>query len=211
MDRKLQHIAICGNIGSGKTTLTLKLARHYGWAPLTESVDDNPYLADFYADMKMWAFHVQVYFLSNRFSQVSRMREKPGVTIQDRTIYEDAYIFAANLHESGFMSSRDYQCYKQVFNSMIGIVKPPEILIYLKAEVGKLIRQIKRRGRDYERAISPEYLSNLNRLYDEWIMNYRLGPLLVVDVDHLEFENEEPGFENIVQKVDAILKNYEFR
>ena len=204
---RLQHIAICGNIGSGKTTLTLKLAKHYGWTPLTESVDDNPYLEDFYADMKKWAFHVQVYFLSSRFSQISQIREKPGVTVQDRTLYEDAYVFAANLHESGLMSSRDYQCYLQIFNSMHRSVKPPELLIYLKADVPKLMRQIEKRGRDYEKAISPEYLANLNRRYNTWIANYRPGLLLEIEVNHLDFENEEADFKSIVHAVDRVLRN----
>lgn len=207
MANRIQHIAICGNIGSGKTTLTLKLAGYYGWTSLTESADDNPYLEDFYADMKKWAFHVQVHFLSSRFSQVSQIREKPGVTVQDRTLYEDAYVFAANLHDSGFMSSRDYSCYLQIFDAMHRMVKPPELLIYLKADTSKLLRQIQKRGRNFEKAISLEYLVNLNRRYSAWTGSYHLGRLLEIDVNDLDFENDEDDFEKIVCEVDRVLRN----
>jgi len=204
---KPQHIAVCGNIGSGKTTLTAKLAKHYGWQPLFESVDDNPYLRDFYQDMKRWSYHVQIYFLNTRFKQVHQIRGSERTTIQDRTIYEDAYIFAANLHRSGFISDRDYQSYLDLFNSMINFVRPPDLLIYLKADIPKLVRQIEKRGRDYEYSISLEYLKNLNEYYEEWIGNYRDGKLLIIDVNDLDFVANIEDFSYIVNRVDLELNN----
>ncbi len=204
---KPQHIAVCGNIGSGKTTLTAKLAKHYGWQPLFESVDDNPYLRDFYQDMKRWSYHVQIYFLNTRFKQVHQIRGSERTTIQDRTIYEDAYIFAANLHRSGFISDRDYQSYLDLFNSMINFVRPPDLLIYLKADIPKLVRQIEKRGRDYEYSISLEYLKNLNEHYEEWIGNYRDGKLLIIDVNDLDFVANIEDFSYIVNRVDLELNN----
>ena len=161
------HIAVSGNIGSGKTTLTEKLALHYKWTPQYESVDENPYLKDFYEDMHRWAFHLQVYFLNSRFNQVKQIRASEQTIIQDRTIYEDAYIFAANLYESGMISERDYQNYLNLFESMIHFVEPPDILIYLKADVPKLVAQIQKRGRDFENLIRLEYLQNLNTYYND--------------------------------------------
>ena len=201
------HIAICGNIGSGKSTLTAKLAEHFGWHPLFESVEDNPYLRDFYHDMTRWAFHVQIYFLNTRFKQVHEIQSSRLNTIQDRTIYEDAYIFAANLHRSGHISERDYQSYLDIFHSMINFVQPPDLLIYLKADIPKLVQQIEKRGRDYEYAIRLDYLKNLNEHYENWINNYRLGKLLTVDVNNLDFVANIEDFAFIVNRVDLQLNN----
>ena len=203
----LKHIAICGNIGSGKTTLTEKLARHYGWNPLYESVDNNPYLRDFYQDMTKWAFHVQIYFLNSRFKQINDIYGSEKPTIQDRTIYEDAYIFAANLHQSGHITDRDYQSYLDIFNSMISFVKPPDLLIYLKADIPKLVRQIEKRGRDFEYSIRLDYLRKLNKQYENWIRNYKDGKLLIIDVNHLDFVESIDDFSFIVNKVDLELNN----
>jgi deoxyadenosine/deoxycytidine kinase len=202
-----KHIAICGNIGSGKTTLTGKLAKHFGWEPLFESVDDNPYLRDFYEDMPRWAFHVQVYFLNTRFKQVQLIRASPKSTVQDRTIYEDAYIFAANLHTSGYISDRDYQSYLDIFHSMISMVQPPDLLIYLRADIPKLVKQIEKRGRDYEYAIRLDYLRHLNAHYEDWISQYKLGKLLIIDVNDLDFVRSIDDFASIVNRVDLELNN----
>ena len=163
------HLAVSGNIGSGKTTLTEKLAKHYGWSAEFEAVDDNPYLPDFYEDMKRWSFHLQVYFLNSRFNQIKKIQESTISTIQDRTIYEDAYIFAANLYKSNLLSERDYANYKSLFDSMIAHVKAPDLLIYLKADIPKLVGQIEKRGRTYETAMRIDYLKNLNSHYEEWM------------------------------------------
>lgn len=202
-----RHIAICGNIGSGKTTLTSKLAKHYGCRALFESVDDNPYLRDFYSDMHRWAFHVQIYFLNSRFKQVHEIRTSAQSTIQDRTIYEDAYIFAANLRSSGFISERDYESYLDIFRSMIQFVQPPDLLIYLRADIPKLVRQIEMRGRDYEYAIRLDYLKNLNQHYENWISNYNHGKLLIIDVNNLDFVKNIEDFSDIVNRVDLELNN----
>jgi deoxyadenosine/deoxycytidine kinase len=207
VQKKLQHIAICGNIGCGKTTLTEKLSKHYGWQALYEAVDQNPYMRDFYEDMPRWAFHVQIVFLNSRFKQVNEIRDNNRTTIQDRTIYEDAYIFASNLHKSGFMSDRDYESYHDIFNSMIRIVPPPDLLIYLKADIPKLVRQIQKRGRDYEYAIRLDYLKNLNEHYEKWIGGYKLGKLLIIDVNDLDFVANVEDFSTIVSKVDLEISN----
>ncbi len=204
---KLQHIAICGNIGSGKTTLAEKLAKHYGWIPLYESVDHNPYLRDFYEDMTRWAFHLQIYFLNSRFSQVNQIRENKRPTIQDRTIYEDAYIFAANLHQSGHISHRDYRSYLDIFESMIRYVQPPDLLIYLKADIPKLVEQIAKRGRDFEYAIRLDYLRNLNEHYENWISKYTLGKLLIIDVNKMDFVENTDDFSGVVGKIDLELNS----
>lgn len=207
VQKKLQHIAICGNIGSGKTTLTAKLAKHYGWQALFEAVDDNPYMRDFYEEMTRWAFHVQIHFLNSRFKQVNEIRDNHKTTIQDRTIYEDAHIFASNLYKSGFMHEREYQSYHEIFTSMIKFVPSPDLLIYLKADIPKLVRQIQKRGRDYEYAIRLDYLKNLNDHYEKWIGSYTLGKLLVIDVNNLDFVENIDDFATIVNKVDLELNN----
>lgn len=199
------HIAICGNIGSGKTTLAKMLSRHYGWQAELESVEDNPYLADFYEDMERWSFHLQVYFLNSRFTQVKKIKESWQSTIQDRTIYEDAYIFASNLHTSGFINDRDYSSYLSLFESMLQHVEPPDLLIYLKADIPKLISQIEKRGRDYENAIRLDYLKNLNEHYKNWIGSYDLGKLLVIDVNNMDFVAKREDFADIVSKIDVEL------
>ncbi len=196
------HVAIAGNIGSGKTTLAKNLGKHYHWDVQLESVEDNPYLADFYTDMHRWSFHLQVYFLNSRFRQVAKIRASEGGTIQDRTIYEDAYIFAANLRKSEFITDRDYQNYLELFKSMIDHVAPPDLLIYLKADIPKLVGNIQKRGRDYEELIRIEYLKNLNEHYEEWISNYDLGKLLVIDVNNLDFVKNIEDYAYILEKVD---------
>jgi deoxyadenosine/deoxycytidine kinase len=199
------HIAICGNIGSGKTTLASMLAKQYRWKAELESVEDNPYLEDFYEDMERWAFHLQVYFLNSRFKQIKTIRDSLISTVQDRTIYEDAYIFAANLYRSGFINDRDYTNYLSLFNSMIQHVTPPDLLIYLKADIPKLIMQIEKRGRSYENAIRIDYLKNLNNHYNDWIANYDLGKLLIVDVNNIDFVNKQDDFASILRKIEVEL------
>lgn len=179
------HIAIVGNIGAGKTTLATKLAQHFKWDLYLEAVDNNPYLKDFYEDMERWAFHLQVFFLNSRFNQVQQIQANGHDVIQDRTIYEDAHIFARNLHQSGLMSTRDFDNYYGLFQSMISMVKAPDLMIYLKADLPKLIGQIEKRNRDYESSISINYLRNLNEHYNTWMGNYDLGKLLVVDVNKI--------------------------
>lgn len=207
MSSKLKHIAISGNIGSGKTTLAEKLAKHYGWIPLFESVENNPYLRDFYEDMTRWAFHLQVYFLNSRFRQINEIRNNEKTIVQDRTIYEDAHIFAANLRKSGHITERDYQSYLDVFTSMIEFVKPPDLLIYLKADIPKLVKQIEKRGRDFEYAIRIDYLKNLNEHYETWIANYTQGKLLIIDVNKLDFVERVEDFAYVVSQVDYELNN----
>ena len=196
------HLAVSGNIGSGKTTLTEKLAKHYGWSAEFEAVDDNPYLPDFYEDMKRWSFHLQVYFLNSRFNQIKKIQESTISTIQDRTIYEDAYIFAANLYKSNLLSERDYANYKSLFDSMIAHVKAPDLLIYLKADIPKLVGQIEKRGRTYETAMRIDYLKNLNSHYEDWIAGYKEGKLLIIDVNKLDFVERASDFSFIVEKIE---------
>jgi deoxyadenosine/deoxycytidine kinase len=196
------HLAVSGNIGSGKTTLTEKLAKHYGWKAEFEAVDDNPYLPDFYEDMKRWSFHLQVYFLNSRFNQLKTIQGSSESTIQDRTIYEDAYIFAANLYKSKLLTERDYANYKSLFDSMISHVKAPDLLIYLKADIPKLVGQIEKRGRSYETAMRIDYLKNLNSHYEEWITGYKEGKLLVIDVNNLDFVERPGDFSFIVEKIE---------
>ena len=199
------YVAVSGNIGSGKTTLTEKLAKHYGWTAEYEAVDNNPYLADFYADMQRWAFHLQIYFLNSRFKQLTEIIKRQQTTIQDRTIYEDAYIFAANLYASKLLSERDYQNYLNLFNSMMAYAKPPNLLIYLRADIPKLVSQIQKRGRAYEDAIRLDYLKNLNKHYEDWIGNYKQGNLLIIDVNNMDFVSNVEDFAYIVEKIDLEL------
>jgi len=196
------HLAVSGNIGSGKTTLTEKLSKHYDWKAEFEAVDNNPYLQDFYQDMSRWSFHLQVYFLNSRFNQIKKIQESTHSTIQDRTIYEDAYIFAANLYKSNLLTERDYRNYKNLFDSMIAHVKAPDLLIYLKADIPKLVGQIEKRGRSYETTMRIDYLKNLNEHYEDWIGNYKEGKLLIIDVNHLDFVEHSEDFSLIVQKID---------
>lgn len=199
------HIAVAGNIGSGKTTLTGMLAKHYGWDPMYESVDNNPYLASFYQDMQRWSFNIQVFFLNSRFRQVIDIRKRKKDVIQDRTIYEDAYIFAPNLHEMDLMATRDFENYTQLFELMNQFIQAPDLLIYLKADVSTLVTQIHKRGRAYEDAIRFSYLENLNEKYEKWISNYTAGKLLVVDVNTIKFAERPEDFGEIINKIDAEL------
>jgi len=207
MQHKIKHIAISGNIGSGKTTLVEKLSKHYNWIPVYESADNNPYLKDFYEDMTRWAFHLQIYFLNSRFKQVTSIKDSDRTIVQDRTIYEDAYIFASNLYESGHIAERDYQNYLDIFNSMINFVQPPDLLIYLKADIPKLVQQIQKRGREYEYSMSLDYLRKLNVHYEQWISNYTLGKLLVIDVSKLDFVERIEDFAFIIGKIELELNN----
>jgi len=199
------HIAIVGNIGAGKTTLATKLSQHFKWDLYLEAVDNNPYLKDFYEDMERWAFHLQVYFLNSRFSQVQQIQAKAHSVIQDRTIYEDAFIFAKNLHQSGLMSTRDYENYFSLFQSMISMVKAPDLMIYLKADLPKLIGQIEKRNRDYESSISINYLRNLNEHYNSWMSSYDLGKQLVIDVNNLDFVANPEDLGTIIDKIQIEL------
>jgi deoxyadenosine/deoxycytidine kinase len=196
------HIAIVGNIGAGKTTLTELLAKNYGCSPLYEAVDNNPYLEDFYSDMKRWSFNLQIYFLNSRFKQIMDIQKNGRNIIQDRTIYEDAYIFAENLHDMGLMTTRDYENYEAIFNNITSFIKPPDLLVYLKASVPTLVNNIHRRGREYEIGIRLDYLSKLNEKYDKWIKNYKLGKLLVLDKDKLDFANNTEDMASIVEKIE---------
>ena len=197
------HIAIAGNIGSGKTTLCGLLAKHFSWEPHYEDVDTNPYLPSFYEDMQRWSFNLQVYFLNSRFRQIIDIRSSGKTVVQDRTIYEDARIFAPNLHAMSLMSSRDFDNYESLFELMSTFVKPPDLLIYLKAGVPTLVRQIQKRGRDYENSIRIDYLQSLNDRYDSWIKDYTLGKLLVVDVDNLNFSDKPEDLSNIIERINA--------
>jgi|TARA_B110000467_G_C18195445_1_gene408641 deoxyadenosine/deoxycytidine kinase len=199
------HIAVAGNIGSGKTTLTKLLAKHYGWDPNYEDVDDNPYLNDFYEDMQRWSFNLQIYFLNSRFNQVVDIKEGNKKVIQDRTIYEDAYIFAPNLHAMGLMSTRDFENYFSLFNSMDHFIKAPDLMIYLRASVPTLVNQIQNRGREYEESIRLDYLKRLNERYEAWISTYDKGKLLVINVDENNFIEKPEDLGNIIQKIDGEL------
>jgi len=196
------HIAIVGNIGAGKTTLTEMLAKNYGWDPLYEAVDNNPYLEDFYSDMKRWSFNLQIYFLNTRYRQIIDIQKGGHNIIQDRTIYEDAYIFAENLHDMGLMTTRDYENYAAIFDNITEFIKPPDLLIYLKASVPTLVNNIQRRGREYESGIRLDYLSKLNDKYDKWIKGYKLGKLLIIDKDNIDFANNTEDLATIVQLVE---------
>jgi len=197
------HIAITGNIGAGKTTLSEMLSKHYNWDVLYESVDANPYLDDFYHDMEKWAFNLQIYFLGSRFKQITEINKSNKNVIQDRTIYEDAYIFAENLHDMGFLSDRDFGSYRSIFEMMTAFVSAPDLLVYLRADISKLVSQIAKRGRDYETTISIEYLSKLNEKYEKWINNYKEGKLLIIDINDMDFVKIPEDFGSIIDRIDS--------
>lgn len=199
----LKHIAIAGNIGAGKTTLTQMLAKHYKWVPQFESVDNNPYLSDFYNDMQRWSFNLQIYFLNSRLKQLLEIQQSPHTVIQDRTIYEDAHIFAPNLHEMGLMSSRDFENYAQFFRTIKSMVKPPDLMIYLKASIPTLVDQIQKRGRLYEDNIRLDYLKRLNEHYNHWVDNYKDGKLLIIDIDNCNYADKTDDFAQVISKIDA--------
>lgn len=199
------HIAVTGNIGAGKTTLASKLADHFGWEVLFEAVEGNPYLAEFYSDMPRWAFHLQMYFLKSRYEQVMQIQRSNRRIIQDRTIYEDAFIFAMNLYKTGIMSENDYATYRGIFDLMMQTVKAPDLTIYLKADLPKLVRQIEKRGRDFEANISHQYLADLNNHYEEFVNGYTEGKLLVIDVNDLDYVNNTEHFEQVIKEVDKAL------
>ena len=201
------HVAIAGNIGSGKTTLTTLLSKHYGWEPQYEDVDDNPYLNDFYKDMQRWSFNLQIYFLNSRFGQVQEIHKGDKNVIQDRTMYEDAHIFAPNLHAMGLMSTRDFENYQSLFNLMNNFIPAPNLMIYLRSSVSNLVDQIQKRGRDYENSIRIDYLSRLNERYEAWISSYNQGQLLIIDVDGLDFQENKEDLNCIIEKIDIKIKD----
>ena len=196
------HIAIAGNIGSGKTTLTRLLSQHYDWEPKYEDVAENPYISDFYNDMQRWSFNLQIYFLNKRFKGVVEIHNSEHSVIQDRTIYEDARIFAPNLHTMGLMSTRDFENYKSLFDLMISLVRPPDLLIYLKSSIPNLVSQIQKRGRVYESGIRLDYLEGLNERYEEWIGSYKDGKKLIINVDELKFEENPEHLQQIIQMIN---------
>jgi deoxyadenosine/deoxycytidine kinase len=203
--QKPKHIAIAGNIGAGKTTLTQMLCKHYKWIPQFEDVDNNPYLNDFYEEMPRWSFNLQVYFLNSRLKQLLEIKEGTETVIQDRTIYEDAHIFAPNLHDMGLMTKRDYDNYFTFFQTLKRMVSPPDLLIYLKASVPTLVAQIQKRGREYEENIRLDYLKKLNEYYTKWTETYSEGRILVIDVDTNKFAEKDEHFGEIIRKIDAQL------
>lgn len=199
------HIAIAGNIGAGKTTLTKLLSKHFNWTPQYEDVVDNPYLDDFYNEMERWSFNLQVYFLNSRFRQLLEIRDSDKTIIQDRTIYEDAFIFAPNLHAMGLLTNRDYNNYKSLFDLMESVVDAPDLMIYLRSSIPNLVSQIHKRGREYENSISIDYLSRLNERYEAWIHGYKKGKLLIIDVDDINFVDNPEDLGNIINRIDAEL------
>ena len=198
------HIAIAGNIGSGKTTLTKMLAKRYGWKPRFEPVDNNPYLQDFYEDMNRWSFNLQIYFLNKRFKEVVEIANSTDTIIQDRTIFEDARIFAPNLHEQGFMSDRDFQNYTDLFDLMMSLVKLPQLMIYIRSSIPTLVKHIEKRGRSYEKSIRIDYLTGLQERYENWIKTYK-GELIIIDGDNISFEDTPEDFRKITDMIDASL------
>ncbi len=200
-----KHIAIAGNIGSGKTTLAGMLAKHYKWQPHFEDIEHNPYLVDFYEDMPRWAFNLQIYFLNTRIKNLIDIRTGNETVIQDRTIYEDAYIFAPNLFDMGLMTKRDFENYTSFFQNLKALIQPPDLLIYLRASIPALVDQIQKRGREYEENIRLDYLKRLNGFYNKWIDKYTDGPLLIIDVDNCNFADKEEDLADVVRKIDAQL------
>ena len=203
--KKPRHIAVAGNIGAGKTTLTEMLSKHYRWIPQFEDIDHNPYLYDFYEDMPRWSFNLQIYFLNSRLQQLVEIQKGTETIIQDRTIYEDANIFAPNLHEMGLMSKRDFENYFRFFETLKTMVNPPDLLIYLQASVPTLVGQIQKRGREYEENIRLDYLKRLNEFYNKWIDSYKEGALLVIDIDKNKFAENEEDLGEIIHKIDTQL------
>jgi deoxyadenosine/deoxycytidine kinase len=197
------HIAVAGNIGSGKSTLTSLLSKHFGWDAHYEDADDNPYMNDFYNDMQRWSFNLQIYFLNTRFNQILSFRRSGKTLVQDRTIYEDAYIFAPNLHAMGLMSTRDFENYFTLFNMLASLIQPPDLVVYLRASVPTLVRQIQKRGRKYEDNIRLDYLKRLNERYEAWIESYKLGKMLIVDVDAYNFIDKPEDMSVVIDKVNA--------
>lgn len=197
------HVAVAGNIGSGKTTLTKLLAKHYNWDAHFESIEDNPYLNDFYNDMQRWSFNLQVYYLNNRFTQVQEIKDQGKDVIQDRTIYEDAYIFAPNLHSMGLMTTRDFENYYSLFALLESFISAPDLLIYLRASVPRLVKQIQQRGREYEESIRLDYLKRLNERYEAWISTYDKGKLLIINVDENSFHEDQEDLGKIISSIDA--------
>ena len=197
------HIAVSGNIGSGKTTLTKLLSKHYKWNTHFDDADDNPYLTDFYENMQRWSFNLQVYFLNTRFNKIIEIHQSEKTVIQDRTIYEDAYIFAPNLHSMGLMSTRDFENYFTLFNLVSSLIEPPELMIYLRASVPTLVSQIQSRGRKYENSIRLDYLKRLNERYEAWISSYQLGKLLIIDVDKNNFSEKPEDLSKVISDIDA--------
>lgn len=198
------YIAIAGNIGSGKTTLTKLLAKRYGWTPHFEPVDNNPYLADYYADMNRWSFNIQIYFLNKRFKDIVEISKSKETVVQDRTIFEDARIFAPNLHAMGMMSDRDFNNYTDLFDLMMSLVRLPDLMIYIRSDIPNLVSQIQKRGRDYEQTIRIDYLEGLNKLYEDWISTYK-GQLIIVDGDSTKFESNPADFQKVTDMIDAKL------
>jgi len=199
------HIAIAGNIGAGKTSLTELISKHYGWQAHYEDVIDNPYLDDFYTHMERWSFNLQIYFLRSRFQQLLAFKNNPKTIVQDRTVYEDAHIFAPNLNAMGLMSQRDYKNYIELFNLMESLVEGPDMLIYLRSSIPNLISKIHKRGRDYENSISIEYLSRLNERYEAWISTYDKDKMVIIDVDNLDFVENKKDLESVISEIDKSL------
>ena len=197
------HIAVAGNIGAGKTTISELLSKHYKWTPHYEDVDENPYMNDFYNDMQRWSFNLQIYFLNTRFKQIIDIQKSKKTVIQDRTIYEDAEIFAPNLHSMGLMSTRDFKNYKTLFDNIVSLLQPLDLLIYLRATVPTLVNQIQKRGREYENSIRLDYLKQLNDRYENWITGYKMGKSLIINVDNLDFTTNPEDLSFVIDKINA--------